>query len=68
MTLIPERGCRDLEQVFGPMLIKDIKPDAREADQKFDGFLAQEQEEVTPGQLCSGATKCSPSAPTKKNR
>ena len=21
-----ERGCRDLEQVFGPMLIKDIKP------------------------------------------
>ena len=23
--------------------------DAREADQKFDGLLAQEQEEVTPG-------------------
>ena len=40
--------------------------DAREADQKFDGFLAREQEEVTPDQLFSGAKKCSPSAPTKK--
>jgi integrase len=42
--------------------------DAREAYQKFDGLLAQEQEEVTPGGLCSGAKKCSHSAPTKKNR
>ena len=36
--------------------------------QKFDGFLAQEQEEITPDKLFSGAKKCSHSAPTKKNR
>jgi integrase len=42
--------------------------DAREAYQKFDGLLAQQQEEVTPGELSSRATKCSHSAPTKKNR
>ena len=42
--------------------------DAREAYQKFDGFLAQEQEEITPDKLFSGAKKCSPSAPTNKNR
>ena len=42
--------------------------DARETYQKFEGFLAQEQEEITPDTLCSGAKKCSPSAPTKKNR
>jgi hypothetical protein len=42
--------------------------DAREAYRKFDGLLAQEQEEVTPGRLCSGAEKCSHSAPAKKNR
>jgi hypothetical protein len=42
--------------------------DAREAYQRFEGLLAQQQEEVTPGKLCSGAEKCSHSAPTKKNR
>ncbi len=33
--------------------------DAREADQKFEGLLAQQQEEVTPGKLYSGTKKCS---------
>jgi hypothetical protein len=40
--------------------------DAREAYQKFDGFLTQEQEEITPDKLCSGAKKCSHNAPPKK--
>ncbi len=42
--------------------------DARKAYEKFEGLLAQQQEEVTPGKLCSGAEKCSHSAPTIKKR
>jgi hypothetical protein len=42
--------------------------DAREAYQKFDGFLTQEQEEDTLGKLCAKAKESSHSAPTKKNR
>ena len=40
--------------------------DAKEAYQKLEGFLDQEPEEVTSDKLCSGAKKCSHSAPGKK--
>ena len=40
--------------------------DAKEAYQKLEGFLAQEPEGATSGKLCSGAKKCSHSAPGEK--
>lgn len=40
--------------------------DAKEAYRKLEGFLDQEPDEVTSGKLCSGANKCSYSAPGRK--
>jgi integrase len=40
--------------------------DAKEAYRKLEGFLDQEPEEVISGKLCSGAKKCSYSAPGRK--